>query len=139
MRRTARENAFKLIFETLVSGGDAKISHDAFVADMAEDGVMLMDRLYNGADGEREFLSNTISRYARGFKLDRIYKIDLAILMVASYEILFCEDIPDKVSANEAVEIAKIYSTDNSPSFINGILAGIIRDKEDIINERNAD
>ena len=59
--------------------------------------------------------------------------------MIASYEILFCEDIPDKVSVNEAVEIAKIYSTDNSPSFINGVLAGVIRDKEELLNERNAD
>ncbi len=139
MRRTARENAFKLIFENLVAGSDGKISRDAFIQDMKEEGVSLMDRLYGGVNEEREFLTQIIGRYARGFKLERIYKIDLAILMIASYEILFCEDIPDKVSVNEAVEIAKIYSTDNSPSFINGVLAGVIRDKEELLNERNAD
>ena len=139
MRRTARENAFKLIFENLVAGSDGKISRDAFIQDMKEESVSLMDRLYGGVNEEREFLTQIIGRYARGFKLERIYKIDLAILMIASYEILFCEDIPDKVSVNEAVEIAKIYSTDNSPSFINGVLAGVIRDKEELLNERNAD
>ncbi len=139
MRRTARENAFKLIFENLVAGSDGKISREAFVSEMNEEGVALMDRLRDGVNSEREFLTAIVSRYARGFKLERIYKIDLALLMIASYEILFCQDIPDKVSINEALEISKVYSTDNSPSFINGVLAGIVRDKEELINERNAD
>ena len=50
-------------------------------------------------------------------------------MYVALYEILFAEDLPDKVAVNEAVELAKIYSTDNSPAFINGILATAIKDK----------
>ena len=66
-------------------------------------------------------------------------KIDLAIRLISSYEILFMEDVPGKVSANEAVELAKTYSTDNSPAFINGIIASVIKNKESIINERNSD
>ena len=58
--------------------------------------------------------------------MERISKTDLAILRLAIYEILYREDIPYKVSVNEAVELAKSFSDNASPSFINGVLAGII-------------
>ena len=57
-------------------------------------------------------------------------KLDTAILKIAIYEMLFCSDIPDKVSVNEAVELAKEYSSDKAPGFINGILGKVIADKE---------
>ena len=84
-------------------------------------------------------MTKTIASFARGFTAERIYKIDLAILLIATYEILFLPDVPDKVSVNEAVELAKTYSTDNSPSFINGVLASVIKEKENLLNERNED
>ena len=88
---------------------------------------------------EKDFLKSVVSRFLRGFNIDRIYKIDLAILYVACYEILFMPDVPEKVSVNEAVELAKTYSTDKSPSFINGVLAGVIAAKEELLNERESD
>ncbi len=139
MRKTARENAFKLVFEKLINGNDNKISYDALVEGLSEDDKRFLDLLINGVNAEKPFLSKIIARYSTGFSIDRIYRIDLSILLIASYEILFLPDIPDKVSANEAVELAKIYSTDNSPSFINGLIATIIKNKEAILNERNAD
>jgi N utilization substance protein B len=57
-------------------------------------------------------------------------KVDLSILRLAAAEIFHMEDIPDSVSANEAVELAKIYGGDDSPKFVNGILGKIIRGKE---------
>ena len=60
--------------------------------------------------------------------MDRISKTDLAILRLAVYEILYRDDIPYKVSVNEAVELAKLFSDDSSPSFINGVLAGVINE-----------
>ena len=92
-----------------------------------------------GVSSNQAFLSEIIGGYASGYAVERIYKIDLALLLIASFEILFMEDVPVKVSVNEAVELAKVYSTDNSPSFVNGILASVIKNKEDILNERNAD
>ena len=139
MRKTARENAFKLVFEKLINGNDNKISYDALVEGLSEDGKRFLDLLISGVNAEKSFLSKIIARYSTGFSIDRIYRIDLSILLIASYEILFLPDVPDKVSANEAVELAKIYSTDNSPSFINGLIATIIKNKEAILNERNAD
>lgn len=139
MRKTARENAFKFIFEQLINGMRNDITYNALTSVLNDEDKQFFDTLINGVAEEKNFLSKTIAGYARGFALERIYKIDLAIILIASYEILFLPDVPDKVSANEAVELAKTYSTDNSPAFVNGILASVIKGKENILNERNED
>ena len=68
-----------------------------------------------------------IDEYATDWRRDRMAKVDLAIIRLAVYEIRFDENIPDKVAANEAVEIAKEYGGESSPSFVNGVLGRIIR------------
>lgn len=139
MRKTARENAFKLTFEQLINETKNEITYNALTSGLNEEYKRFFDTLIDGVASEKDFLSKTIAGFARGFALERIYKIDLAILLIASYEILFLPDVPDKVSVNEAVELAKTYSTDNSPAFINGVLASVIKEKENILNERNED
>lgn len=139
MRKTARENAFKLTFEQLINETKNEITYNALTSGLNEEDKRFFDTLIDGVASEKDFLSKTIASFARGFALERIYKIDLAILLIASYEILFLPDVPDKVSVNEAVELAKTYSTDNSPAFINGVLASVIKEKENILNERNED
>ncbi len=139
MRKTARENAFKLIFEKLINEDSDELGYAALTEGLDENDKNFLDTLLCGVETEKEFLKSVVSRFLRGFNLDRIYKIDLAILYVSCYEILFLTDVPDKVSINEAVELAKTYSTDKSPAFVNGVLAGVIADKEEILNERNSD
>lgn len=139
MRKTARENAFKLIFEKLINEDSDELGYAALTEGLDENDKNFLDTLLCGVETEKEFLKSVVSRFLRGFNLDRIYKIDLAILYVSCYEILFLTDVPDKVSVNEAVELAKTYSTDKSPAFVNGVLAGVIADKEEILNERNPD
>lgn len=139
MRKTARENAFKLIFERLINDESDELGYAALTETLDENDKNFLDTLVNGAEREKDFLKSVVSRFLRGFNIDRIYKIDLAILYVACYEILFLDDVPEKVSVNEAVELAKTYSTDKSPSFINGVLAGVIAGKEEILNERESD
>lgn len=139
MRKTARENAFKLIFEKLINEDSDELGYAALTEGLDENDKNFLDTLLCGVETEKEFLKSVVSRFLRGFNLDRIYKIDLVILYVSCYEILFLTDVPDKVSVNEAVELAKTYSTDKSPAFVNGVLAGVIADKEEILNERNPD
>ena len=139
MRKTARENAFKLIFERLINDESDELGYAALTETLDENDKNFLDTLVNGAEREKDFLKSVVLRFLRGFNIDRIYKIDLAILYVACYEILFLDDVPEKVSVNEAVELAKTYSTDKSPSFINGVLAGVIAGKEEILNERESD
>lgn len=140
MRRNSREIAFKLLFEELVSGSVNPISYESFSHTLTgDDDKDFLNEILQIEAKEKEFIRSVVKRYAVGYSPERIYKVDLAILTVAIAEILFIPSVPDKVSVNEAVELAKLYSTDNSPSFINGLLASVIRDKEGIINERNAD
>ena len=73
-----------------------------------------------------EKLESLIEEYADNWKLERIAQIDKALLIIAATEILDFEDIPPKVSINEALEIAKMYSTDKSKTFINGVLDSLL-------------
>lgn len=76
-----------------------------------------------------ESLDSQISSAAPEWPLEKINRIDLAILRVAVHELLY-ESTPRKVVIDEAVEIAKTYGSDNSSSFINGVLGSIIKEKE---------
>lgn len=73
-----------------------------------------------------ETIDERINKSAEKWSIDRMSKVDVSILRVAIYEIEFDEDIPTNVAINEAVEIAKKYGGDNSPSFVNGILAKVV-------------
>ena len=82
--------------------------------------------VYFGVVDKYDQLIDKISSASKSFKLDRIYKIDLAILLVALYEMLYIKSIPTNVSINEALNLAKLYSTEKSASFINGVLSNFV-------------
>jgi len=92
---------------------------------------------YNGIDETYEFLKKVIERFSIDFKISRLNKVDLSILLVAAYEILFMDEIGVSISANEAVELAKKFSNEDSSKFINGVLASVIENKELLIVEFN--
>ena len=71
-------------------------------------------------------LDSMVNEHAVGWQTDRMGKVDLTIIRLAVYEMKFDEDIPVSVAINEAVELAKRYGTENSPAFINGVLAKMI-------------
>lgn len=75
-----------------------------------------------------DFINEKIQKFSIGWQTSRISKVDLAILRLSIYEIIFNDDIPNKVAINEAIEIAKAYSIENSPKFINGILAKVLNE-----------
>ena len=72
-----------------------------------------------------------IRKHSKRWSISRIPKTDLAVLRLAVCEILFMKDIPDSVAINEAVELARAYGEENSPSYVNGILGAIAREKTD--------
>lgn len=84
-------------------------------------------RVIFGVIADRDEIDGAIQKNSVGWKLSRMSKIDIAILEVAIYEILKEENIPHKVSINEAVELAKKYSENKSKAFINGILGSVIK------------
>ena len=73
-------------------------------------------------------ISELINKYANNWNIERMPKVDVAVLKLAICEILFVETIPNKVSINEAVEIAKVYCDDKTPKFINGILGSVVNE-----------
>ncbi|GFP34078.1 transcription antitermination protein NusB, partial [Candidatus Hakubella thermalkaliphila] len=82
--------------------------------------------LVEGVAEKKEYIDDLIQESSRHWSLERMPIVDRNILRMAIYEILFMEDIPLKVSINEAVELAKTYGTDESGRFVNGVLGNII-------------
>ena len=74
-------------------------------------------------------IDDTLETYAQGWTIARMPALDRAILRLATWEILFNDGVPDAVAVDEAVELAKEYSTDDSPGFINGLLSKIVSTK----------
>lgn len=87
-------------------------------------------RVLKGVQENKEFLDTEIQKYLRNWKLNRLSKVDITILRVCTYEFLYEEDIPENVSINEAIELAKKYSADKSAPFINGVLGSMLKDKD---------
>lgn len=85
-----------------------------------------MERVSCYLKDNHEKVDELINKYAKNWSVSRMPKVDISILRLSLCEILCLEDIPKRVSANEAVELAKIYSDDKAPKFINGILGSVI-------------
>lgn len=130
-RRTIRENVFKLVYETGICGEVNDLTVQLVTQNSDSDDKAYFDKVFFGIVQNKETLEGIIKKYARAYDFERLYKVDIAILLVAIYEILHCDDIPYKVSANEAVELAKAYSTEKSASYINGVLASVIKNMEE--------
>jgi N utilization substance protein B len=82
--------------------------------------------LVEGVAAHRERIDEVLSTYSQGWALDRMPAVDRAILRVGAYEVLFCDDVPDAVAVNEAVDLARSLSTDDSPAFVNGLLGRVV-------------
>ncbi|MCL2555804.1 MAG: DUF1284 domain-containing protein [Firmicutes bacterium] len=131
-----REIIFKLVFERIVNGEDNNDTFFNLTEVLDETNLARAKLIYEetSLNKKGKFINSLIENYANEFKVERIYKIDLAIMFVAIYEILF-DELSHKIAANEAVVLSKKYSTEKSSKYINGILSSIIKDKEKIINE----
>lgn len=87
-----------------------------------------MEQKYRHVHEQEDSINQMIQKAAKGWKLNRMSKVDLSILQLAVYEIVYDEEIPVKVAINEAVELAKRFGGETSASFINGVLGKIVKD-----------
>ena len=131
-RKKARDNAFKCVYQFEYSDNIELEKILEYCYDENEN-----------IDTEKEYIEETVKKIKelkeeidkvillklKNWTIDRISKIELAILRLATYEIIYT-DVPEKVVANEAVELAKTYGNDDSSSFVNGVIAKIIEDKK---------
>ncbi len=146
-RRTVRKGVFKALYTRsfLEEPDFNKTVEEAF----REDAILWFDEEENDIslftdinDNDRVFftdlikgvienidrINEIIEENLKSWKMNRIAKTDLAILQLAVYEIFYRDDVPDSVAINEAVELGKEYGTDDSGSFINGVLGKIVRE-----------
>lgn len=137
MNRTeAREQAFKLLYSMEIQKENEEEQIDLYFESNEindEKTKEYIKDVWLGVEKNKEEITEKISSNLKtNWKLERISKIDIALLKLAIYEILY-KKIPFKVAINEAVELAKKYGEDNSASFVNGVLASIV--KNDLQNE----
>lgn len=127
-RREAREQAFFLIFEQ--SFNKVPLSKITSYAAEARDVYLnkFAEKLVYGVNENLDEINDIISKYLIKWKKNRISKVSMSLLRLATYEIIFERMIPLSVSINEAVELAKIYGGKNDFSFVNGVLSSIAKE-----------
>lgn len=142
-RRLARESAIKFLYSTDFNRNenleemlkvffdiDEEHSEESFQDTLGSNDIKFAEDIIKGTIENQERIDRLIQSNTTGWTKERIAKVDLAILRLALYEIMFRDDIPDSVAINEAIELAKKYSTDDSGSFVNGVLGKIIREAD---------
>lgn len=120
-RRVARERILKLLFQrdfrSVIPEELCPAEHDHYVRE-----------LIAGITAQQAEIDRLIASKAEGWRLERLYSVDRNILRLAIYELLYRKDVPPEAVINEAIELAKKYSGEHSPIFINGILDRILKE-----------
>ncbi|PRR78798.1 hypothetical protein CLLI_13800 [Clostridium liquoris] len=150
-RKKTREVAMKLLFEMIIKKENymdiinnlkeinseeetateimgIKKEKDPEDMDLDDIDMKYVIRILKGIQENEKLIDGKIEKYLSNWKLNRIAKVDLAILRLSTYEILFENEIPKNVSINEGIELAKKYGEDKSPAFINAVLDNIAKE-----------
>jgi len=128
-RRSGRQLALRTLFQVDVGGIPAEeaVALSLRAAPEAAESQSFARELVEGTLAHREGIDRLIEKYARGWTLDRMANVDRNVLRLAIYELLYQPDVPPSVAVDEAVELAKKYSTGESGRFVNGILGNLVR------------
>jgi len=127
-RRQAREHAMKLLYQVQIRKDDLDGQIQTY---MEEEAILespereYIEDVVKGAVNRQDEIDGIISRHAKGWTISRMPKVDLAIMRLCIYEMRWRKDIPVNVSINEAVELAKKYSGEQSKTFVNGVLGKV--------------
>ena len=132
-RSKARKRAVDVLYESDVRRIDS--------VETLRDRIALADppvnnftvELVEGSQAHRARIDEILSAYAEGWTIERMPGVDRAVLRLGVYELLWGDDAPDAVVIDEAVELAKLLSTDESPRFVNGVLARVLRDRPSLV------
>lgn len=131
-RRLARECAFKTLFMVDMgdNGLDVALNYVLEDADLSEREQSFCRELVNGVLNNKDELDRKLSAHLINWKFERLAAAIRSILRLALYEMLYRSDVPDVVSINEAIEIAKVYQDEGSSRFVNGILDKVRKEIE---------
>ncbi len=145
-RKNARIAAMQMIFERVSGGQGGEDTLNMVYQELRENGVPGMDaigegepsrddrdyisRAFDGVMAHRSEIDDLISRTAKGWPLDRMSLVDLTIIRLAVWEILYDPKVPGNVSISEALELTERYSDPEDKGFVNGVLGTILREQE---------
>jgi N utilization substance protein B len=134
-RSKARKRALNVLFEAEQRSMDpALLLADRVIDSQVETALpQYTVDLVEGVIAHRERIDELLETHSHGWALDRMPAVDRALLRIGSWEILFNDDVPDAVAIDEAVDLARELSTDDSPNFVNGLLARIVEMKPTIL------
>jgi N utilization substance protein B len=129
-RRMAREGVLEALFSHQFSDVERKVTVNRVLKNVPERKANLefITALFNNVLDNSKWADELIEEHLQNWEFDRVAKVDKVLLKMGICEIYFLEDIPPKVTISEMVEISKVYSTDESPNFINGILDAVYKD-----------
>lgn len=143
-RRLARELAIQSLYQMEMNEVNAKqaIAHVVEEAQTEDEAQLTKERdqiteqhileLVEGTASRKEQIDSLLTDYLKGYKMDRLSKVDREILRLATFEMIYRDDVPPKVVVNEAIELAKHFGTEESGKFVNGVLGKMIKELEQI-------
>lgn len=131
-RKQAREGTMQVLFQMDSMADYGQDALEVFLRNFEfdESETLYIRESVETIRDNLEEIDNSIKENLEGWSIYRLAKVDLAVLRIAIYEILYRKDIPVEVSINEAIETVKKYSTEDSFKFVNGVLGGFVRNKE---------
>lgn len=126
-RRKSRELALQALFDMDMSQNNSEERIELFCQNFTPSNKALpfFQGLILGVKKNKKEIDSLIEKFSSNWKISRISCVDRNVMRIAVYEMLYCEDIPSKVSINEAIEIGKKYGAEDSGAFINGILDSV--------------
>ncbi|HUT97161.1 MAG TPA: transcription antitermination factor NusB [Dehalococcoidales bacterium] len=129
LRRKARVIALQVLYEVDSVGHDMERALASFLADgrLNEENAVFARQLVSGVLKDKDKIDQHIKNFATAWPLEQIPVVDRNILRLAIFEILLDNSVPIKVAINEAIELAKLFGSNNSPKFVNGVLGSVSR------------
>jgi N utilization substance protein B len=126
-RSKARKRALDVLFAADLRGDSALEALDAAIADGDRPTNAYTETLVRGVVAEQARIDGLLTEHAQGWSLERMPGVDRNVLRLGVYELLYVDDVPDAVAVSEAVALVRDLSTDDSPSFVNGVLGAVLR------------
>ncbi|SHF59649.1 transcription antitermination factor NusB [Ornithinibacillus halophilus] len=123
-RHAAREKAFQILFQLDMNDSDSYVAIQDLLNE--EENDRFLHQLVEGVYENKSVIDETITNHLENWSIKRVATVERAVLRIATYELKYLDDIPENVSINEAVELAKKYGDDKSGKFVNGVLSKII-------------
>ncbi len=132
-RSKARRRALDILFEADQRGVDPLTLLAERAGNTERPVPQYAVDLIEGVQGHRGRIDELLATYSHGWTVERMPAVDRQALRIGTFELLWCDDIPDAVAIDEAIELVKELSTDESPSFVNGLLARLLEMKPTLL------